>query len=313
MKYSNSVLLSIIIPCYNVSKYIDRCLTNLINCKYEIILIDDGSTDCTPEICDDYKKYSNITVYHKTNGGLSDARNYGLQNAHGKYIAFLDSDDYVDIMNLEKSLNTLIESNVDMVYCDFSKQYRSGNIKKFDLLDCSNVFSGKDLLDNLLKNQTYYPMVWKNIYKREFIINNNLFFKVGFLHEDEDWMMRCLFKANRVLYLPESFYIYCTNELSITHQKNQKNLNDIIEISLSLKKDLKIQNDKHNRLINDYLNNLYLASYIQSNNNNELVIKAEDIYAFKLKMKYFLCKYLKKVYKIIYKFRLLLRVKNNEK
>ena len=119
---------SVIVPVYNVEKYIDKCLESLVNQTLkdiEIIIVNDGSTDNSIKIVEEYKeKYKNKIIYlEKENGGLSDARNYGIQYAKGEYIAFLDSDDYVDRKMYEKLYNKAIENNSDIVECDFYWKY----------------------------------------------------------------------------------------------------------------------------------------------------------------------------------------------
>ena len=116
-------LVSIIVPIYNVEKYIKECIDSIINQTYknlEIILVDDGSPDCCPKICDEYsKKDKRIKVIHKENGGLSSARNAGLDVAKGEYVSFIDSDDVVDEKFIETLYNLCIENNCDISECNF--------------------------------------------------------------------------------------------------------------------------------------------------------------------------------------------------
>ena len=113
---------SILVPIYNVEKYLSRCIESVLSQDfrdYELILVDDGSPDRCPQICDEYaKKDSRIKVIHKKNGGLSDARNIGLDIATGEYVMFIDSDDFVDIDMMESMMNNMIDNNVDLVVCN---------------------------------------------------------------------------------------------------------------------------------------------------------------------------------------------------
>ena len=126
-------LISVIVPIYNVEKYLERCVESIINQTYknlEIILVDDGSPDNCPQMCDDYaKKDSRIKVVHKKNGGLSDARNAGMKVATGEYVSFIDSDDYISLDFYETLLETIVDNDSDIVECSVVKFYENG---KFD-------------------------------------------------------------------------------------------------------------------------------------------------------------------------------------
>lgn len=307
MKYSNKVDLSIIIPCYNVEKYLYRCLNSLINTTYEILLIDDGSTDNTSVLCDSYKKYSNVKVFHKVNGGLSDARNYGIERATGKYIVFLDSDDYVDVNSLEILLQYINNTDADLIYCDFFKN-NNGTIIKQNTIDKIECLTGCEAMNKLILNKNYYPMVWKCIYRRDFIIENSLYFKKSFLHEDEDWMPRALFKSKNVILHTDGFYYYCLNSQSITQNKKDKNYIDLIEIVKNIRKDLKTKGNNELMSIDGYFINIYLACYIMYD-NEEMYLHYSEIHYCSLKIKYILCKYFRKIYKKMY----ILRLKTSKK
>lgn len=118
---NNDILISVIVPIYNVEQFLSKCIQSIINQSYsrlEIILVDDGSTDDSPQICDEFKeKDKRIKVIHKKNGGLSDARNVGIEVASGEYIGFVDSDDYIDELMYEKLLNACIRNNSYISIC----------------------------------------------------------------------------------------------------------------------------------------------------------------------------------------------------
>ena len=124
-------LISVIVPIYNVEKYLDRCVGSIINQTYknlEIILVDDGSPDNCPQMCDDYaKKDSRIKVVHKENGGLSDARNAGMKVATGEYVSFIDSDDYISLDFYETLLETIVDNDSDIVECSVVKFYEDNS------------------------------------------------------------------------------------------------------------------------------------------------------------------------------------------
>lgn len=132
-------LISVIVPIYNVEKYLTKCIESIINQTYEnleIILVDDGSPDNCPIICDEYaKRDSRVKVIHKKNGGLSDARNAGLDIATGEYIMFIDSDDFVEIDMMESMMNNMIDNNVDLVVCNIKYIYDNSEKVKYNQKD----------------------------------------------------------------------------------------------------------------------------------------------------------------------------------
>lgn len=226
--------ISIIVPVYNVEKYIAKCIESLINQTYkniEILLIDDGSQDASGLICDNYALNDNrIYVYHKKNGGLSDARNYGLLKANGDYILFVDSDDYIEVETCQKFFE-IIEPNIDAIFGDsfwvypcFQKEICKKNVKPY------KTYSGKQFFLEQLKSNHISMQAWLGIYSRDFLIKNSLFFEKGILHEDERWTPQLLAKAVKVKYLNFPFYHYIIRENSITQSKDKtKNAIDLID------------------------------------------------------------------------------------
>lgn len=175
-------LISVIVPIYNVEKWLRDCVKSILNQTYknlEIILIDDGSTDRCGQICDQFlEKDSRIKVFHKANGGLSDARNYGLSQASGKYICFVDSDDYIEENMIEKLYLAIRKSDAEVAVCNFLYQYEvlgktpdpySYQIEK------EKVLTGKEFI--LLKNQkcVFCVVAWNKLYRRD------VFMKFSFL------------------------------------------------------------------------------------------------------------------------------------
>jgi len=177
-----NVKISVIIPVYNVIDFLKECLGSVLNQTYknlEIILVDDGSTDGSSQICDEYKKKDRrIQVIHKENGGLSDARNYGMKYAKGEYIAFLDSDDYVENTMYEKLYNKAISENADYVECDFywvypnkkkeDKGFRYTN-KKEMFVHARVVAWNKLIKRDVIKEKFPYGKLLPNITKFAFV------------------------------------------------------------------------------------------------------------------------------------------------
>ena len=147
-------LLSVIVPIYNVEDYLNRCVDSIINQTYknlEIILVDDGSPDNCPQMCDDYaKKDSRIRVVHKENGGLSDARNAGMKVATGEYVSFIDSDDYISLDFYETLFQTMVDNDSDIVECSVVKFYENEKFDEYsDDLKVTN-YETVDALDGLI-------------------------------------------------------------------------------------------------------------------------------------------------------------------
>lgn len=224
-------LISIIVPIYNVEKYLEECIESLIWQDYEnieIILVDDGAQDKSPEICNQYsEKYSKITVYHKENGGLSDARNYGIKKANGKYICFVDSDDFVKPDYISSMYNNLKKHNVQISACGYSHYYSDKKIVNKNFQNIEKKYD-KDEAQIYLNLIGYFNVAaWNKLY------NKNLFddieFPKGKKSEDMFIMYKIIEKAGSIYYSSEEKYLYRQREGSIT--KNNNINTDCIEAS----------------------------------------------------------------------------------
>ena len=228
-------LISVIIPVYNVEKYIKRCLDSVIKQTYsklEIILVDDGSTDNSGEICDEYaKKDERVIVIHKTNGGLSDARNKGIEKAKGKYIGFVDSDDWISENMYEALYNNAVKYGADISCCDFIRT-RDDNEKidrkKFD--NKINIYNLDEYMKIFFKIGTqqcvYYA--WNKLYKRE-IIQNDLYPK-GLTSEDVQGTFKTLIRSNKIVSVNYPYYYYFINDNSITGKRFADKDFDLLQI-----------------------------------------------------------------------------------
>ena len=180
-------LISIIVPVYNVEKYFDECVKSILNQSYkniEIILVNDGSTDNSGNLCDNYATIDpRIKVIHKENGGLSDARNFGMKNANGEYFSFIDSDDYIDKYFIENLYNALISQGDD---CKISMCRFTRNINDFsnDKSIANKVDSNEVLKDILYQNDDslYSVAAWNKLYHKT--VFNSIIFPKGFINED---------------------------------------------------------------------------------------------------------------------------------
>ena len=223
--------LSVIMPVYNVEKYLETAIDSVLSQTYkniEVILVDDGATDSSPEICEEYAKKDNrITVLHKENGGLSDARNYGVPYATGDYIIFFDSDDYFeDEFSLEHIADKLEEENSDVLIFFFKYWYEKDNtIVEYNpnykniTIDRTNLTTQ---LTDLVKNNAFLSSACTKAVKRTLFIENDLKFIKGITSEDIDWSARLMQCARSYSLLNRSIYVYRQRALSISQTFSDK-------------------------------------------------------------------------------------------
>lgn len=230
---------SIIIPVYNVEKYINQCVDSILQQRLdniEIILVDDGSKDKSPLICDEYaKNYEFIKVIHKDNGGQSSARNAGIATSCGDYIMFLDSDDWWNPeVNVKKMLEYVaVHNDVDVFlfdsldYCD-QAYFKRNDHDNFCRINKESV---DEFYQSLIDNGNFEMHAATKILKAEVIKEHNLLFKEGYTGEDNEWMMRLLRVIKKVDIINEPLYIYrCDREGSITNTITSKNIKDMLSI-----------------------------------------------------------------------------------
>ena len=224
-------LISVIVPVYNVENYLDRCVDSIVNQTYknlEIILVNDGSTDSSGRKCDEWKKKDNrILVVHKKNGGLSDARNAGLEVANGTYIGFVDSDDFISLDMYRILLKTMIETNSDIVECNRRSFTDSDIIHEANTDSFSvEVFDTEKALLELILERKLKQTAWNKLYQRQIITT---LFEVGKINEDEYWTYQIFGKANTIAAVNAELYYYYQRESSIMHEKySLKRLDGVI-------------------------------------------------------------------------------------
>ncbi len=233
--------LSIIIPVYNVEKYVEKCVKSVMRDSYneyiEVILIDDGSTDLSGRICDKLETfYKNIKVIHKNNEGLSEARNVGLSCAKGDYVMFLDSDDMIVSEELEKAMVFLLK-DYDIIIYDWKIISEKDKIldNKFNHVGIhrGNYISNSYIKDQIIASKYYWTVAWQGIYRTQFIKKNKLYFKKGIYHEDDLWFPEVILKSYKIFYIESQIYLYRMRNNSITkdnHKNDKKHLMDIIYI-----------------------------------------------------------------------------------
>lgn len=233
---------SIIVPIYNVEEYVVPCIKSILNQSgqnYEVILVNDGSKDNCASICDEFaqKHPDRIKVIHKKNGGLSDARNIGIKAAKGKYVIFLDGDDYFTCDFLFR-LNTLLTLDIDVILgagliCDFGVSQKEiiRNWKELKINSKLEHHSDRILMD-LLNSSTFQWCAWLNIYRTKFLLENNLFFKVGITCEDAEWTPRVILKGTSFSITNQIYYGYRMNrEGSIMQGLSYKRWFDFVSIA----------------------------------------------------------------------------------
>lgn len=214
-------LISVIVPIYNVEKYMKKCVDSIINQTYknlEIILVDDGSPDNCPKICDEYTELDNrIKAIHKENGGLSDARNAGMKIATGQYVSFIDSDDYISDCFIETLYTTMKTENSDIVECDIVR-FEDGTAPVIEKENSDiNSFSTEKGLSLLIAENKFHQYVWNKLYKSEIALK--IPFAKGKLNEDEFWTYQIFGLADKVTKINKSMYFYLQRSGSIMGNK----------------------------------------------------------------------------------------------
>lgn len=232
----NKPLISVVVPIYKVEDYLEDCVRSIVGQSYqniELLLVDDGSPDNCPAICDRYATAdSRVKALHKTNGGLSDARNYGIKHATGDYLMFIDSDDYwIGKTSLEKLVDELSKHND----CDIAFFGRTTfmNACAFETRPISpELFTGNiaNDLQVLLRNHEFIPSAYQKMIKRTLITDNNIYFEKGLLSEDWEWCIRLYSHTRSICGIPDNFYGYRKREGSITQSFSEKHARDILYI-----------------------------------------------------------------------------------
>lgn len=219
--------ISVIIPIYNVEKYLNRCIDSILNQTYsnlEIILVNDGSSDSCGKICDYYKMQDQrIKVIHKVNGGLSSARNSGLEIATGDYISFIDSDDFINLKMFEDMIKVAKQNNSDMICCKYFKFKNIDDIPKIDDKDMNikhftNIEALEEYFSDKLENDKQInTAVWNKIYKKEIL--KNIQFPVGKIYEDVYVTYKLLYNSKKVSIINKYYYYYFQRDGSIMNSK----------------------------------------------------------------------------------------------
>lgn len=239
-------LLSIIIPMYNLERYISSCLDSIVpqvNENVEVILIDDGSKDKTRKICDNYcKKYTYIKYFYQENAGVSVARNNGLKKAMGEYILFVDGDDWIIKDSIPLIINKIKKNRgVDIITGDFvkSKNDKIKN-KKEKIVPNLIEYNYPQNLIKLFETNNFNPSLWCNIIKKNLFLDNGIYLEKNVKYtEDMDCVIQLFLKAKKIDILEQPFYVYRQNQSSATHAYSLKRVDDTMNFVIKWNNRLK--------------------------------------------------------------------------
>lgn len=275
-------LVSIIVPVYNVAAYLNECLDSLIYQTYqniEIILVDDGSTDNSYEICKEYANLDNrIHLIKKVNGGAASARNLALDNISGDYICFVDSDDYVELNYVQRLVEELEKNDSDITICSYSNLDKIKSTK-YEYEINQKLFTDEEYIERFLSDWTC-ALIWNKIFKREVI--GDIRFPTGHKIDDEFFTYQCIMNCKSIYFFNESLYIYRLRKSSVMNDSNKE---------MILKDRLQYLTGRYDNVVTRYPN--LKVKYLENLMDNFLTIK-RSINDKALYKSYF-NKYLKKI------------------
>ena len=287
--------ISVIIPVYKVEEYIEQCIESVLNQTYkdiEVILIDDGTPDRSAELCKKYLSDARVTLIQKKNGGLSSARNEGIQNAEGDYIVFLDSDDlWCDGSALTKLVEILKQESPDILIFG-NIDYNCINKQETKNIFENRVYCGNNDKLLLIQSDAFRASAWNKIISKKMFLDNDLFFLEGIVGEDNDWCARLLLYADKIITTDICLYKYRKyRNGSITSGTNEKYVKDLInglEKSLSYLNDFSFCDEQLKNAYFAYLAYFYLlilgeAEQLEGNKRNEPI---EELKKYRWLLKY---------------------------
>lgn len=219
-------LISVIVPIYKVEEYLDRCVQSIVDQTYknlEIILVDDGSPDRCPAMCDEWaSKDSRIRVIHKQNGGLSDARNAGMDVACGEYIAFVDSDDWIHPQFVESLYRAVEEHGAQLAACGVRFVYSEADTAEEQNVALSTAYTAEQALETLILGKGFRAVAWNKLYHRSLLEGER--FPVGKYHEDEFFTYKVIGKADKLTFVETEMYFYLQRNSGIMGSVSLKHL-----------------------------------------------------------------------------------------
>lgn len=283
-------LVSIIVPIYNAEKYLDECIMSLLNQSYnniEILLINDGSKDSSLKICNKYKNNKKIKIFNKKNSGVSDTRNYGIINSNGKFVSFVDSDDYVERDFIKNLVNSMKKNNTDLVIGSYNIVGDKIKTDEELLKKLNNVNDKKLILEKLInieENNCIFGYIWRCLYKKEIITKNNLYFKKLKMSEDYLFLAEYVNNCRNVSIETKKMYNYRINNSSVTSKYIPTLLEDMTYVNETILNDI-ISSEK--TLYRNYIGivcNTYLC-YIQNiAKSNKIITELKKLKSVKNKI-----------------------------
>ena len=225
---------SVIIPVYNTEKYLSACIDSVLqqdNVSFEIILVDDGSTDSSANICDTYAKdYDNIKAIHIQNSGPATAKNIGLKHVQGNYIALTDSDDKMEPLMLFKMVSAGYKYDADIICCNYKQVDEQGHVSHLNSTNQQYVLNHEEGLIHFFSKNKIYSQCWTKLYKRQMLIDNGIENDPG-LRTDEDFIfnIRAFIKARTTVIVDEPLYEYTHRSSSLAHAYYKKNISQYID------------------------------------------------------------------------------------
>ena len=240
---THTPVISVIIPVYNVEKYVGKCLSSLVEQTFrdfEIIAVNDGSTDASPEILRHFeRKYENITVVDQSNAGMSQARNAGMKLARGEYLAFVDSDDYVAPTYLEELHDACVQFDADISCCYYYYHFIENDFLFEYPFRCKGVFNRVQAMNKLLRDVQIQSLVWNKLYRRSLFTDWGITFP-SMCFEDMATANKVFARARRVVVLDRPLYYYNQHSMSTLARMNANKINDFIRaiamVRISLEK-----------------------------------------------------------------------------
>lgn len=246
-------LVTVVVPIYNVEAYLDECINSILEQSYsnlEIILVDDGSLDSSGEICDFYAAQDNrIRVIHKVNGGLSSARNSGIEIANGDFIAFVDSDDYIHPKMIEGMIDLACLYGVSIVCCDYTSVEFTDNKSVVEVLD------NRTAICRLFDDSGFKCFAWNKIYRRDLF--KDIRYPQGKLYEDIQTTYKLFKIVDKIIYTKDKLYYYRIRENSISRYKFSERDSDLLEAIHSVMNDSNLL-----RIANEDLKVGYMGYYL---------------------------------------------------
>lgn len=267
--------ISVIIPIYNTGNYLEKCVNSVINQTYknlEIILVNDGSTDNSNEICENFKKEDSRIIYiNKKNTGVSDSRNLAINKSSGEYILFVDSDDYIEDTMIESLYNDIKKYDADLACCEYVSKNRKQQLK---------LLNKNEMLSVILKEKGTSGYIWDKLYKTSIIKNEKILFdKEIYICEDMLFNARYIEKANKFIWTNKQLYNYIYRPNSVLNQEFNQKWNTILKAFKEMK-NIYVNNDCFDEFLAHYILaaiNLKTKMYLHNYINNNLTIECNRI------------------------------------